>query len=87
MEVSGQLHDPAALPPGKRPLYPLVRRLGPLGRWCKWVDNIILDLREKAWGGGAVAGIHQAQKRHQLRLLMNTVSVEGGKFLDRLSDY
>jgi hypothetical protein len=28
MEVSGQLHTPAALPPGKDPLYPLDRRLG-----------------------------------------------------------
>jgi hypothetical protein len=27
MEVSGQLHNPAALPPGKEPLYPLERRL------------------------------------------------------------
>jgi len=30
MEVSGQLHSPAALPPGKRPWYPLDRRLGSL---------------------------------------------------------
>jgi hypothetical protein len=28
MEVSGQLHAPAALPPGKEPWYPLDRRLG-----------------------------------------------------------
>jgi hypothetical protein len=28
MEVSGQLHAPAALPPGKDPWYPLGRRLG-----------------------------------------------------------
>jgi hypothetical protein len=28
MEVSGQLHTPAALPQGKNPLYPLDRRLG-----------------------------------------------------------
>jgi hypothetical protein len=28
MEVSGQLHDPAALPPGKSPWYPRDRRLG-----------------------------------------------------------
>jgi hypothetical protein len=28
MEASGQLHAPAALPPGKEPLYPLDRRLG-----------------------------------------------------------
>jgi hypothetical protein len=28
MEVSGQLHVPAALPPEKKPWYPLDRRLG-----------------------------------------------------------
>jgi hypothetical protein len=28
MEVSGQLHAPAALPQGKSPWYPLNRRLG-----------------------------------------------------------
>jgi hypothetical protein len=28
MEVSGQLHAPAALPPGKEPWYPVDRRLG-----------------------------------------------------------
>jgi hypothetical protein len=28
MEVSGQLHAPVALPQGKRPWYPLDRRLG-----------------------------------------------------------
>jgi hypothetical protein len=28
MEVSGQLHAPATVPPGKEPLEPLDRRLG-----------------------------------------------------------
>jgi hypothetical protein len=28
LEVSGQLHAPAALPPGKSSRYPLYRRLG-----------------------------------------------------------
>jgi hypothetical protein len=28
MEVSGQLHAPASLPPGNSPWYPLDRRLG-----------------------------------------------------------
>jgi hypothetical protein len=28
MEVSGQLHDPDALPSGKEPRYPMNRRLG-----------------------------------------------------------
>jgi hypothetical protein len=33
MEVSGQLHAPAALPPGKQPRYTLDRKLGgPQGR-------------------------------------------------------
>jgi hypothetical protein len=30
MEVSDQLHSPAALPPKKEPFYPLDRRLGGL---------------------------------------------------------
>jgi hypothetical protein len=30
MEVSGQLHASAALPPGKEPRYPLDKRLGGL---------------------------------------------------------
>jgi hypothetical protein len=30
MELSGELHTPAALPPGKSPWYPLERRLGGL---------------------------------------------------------
>jgi hypothetical protein len=35
MEVSGQLHAQAALPPGKSPWYPLDRRLGgPQSREC-----------------------------------------------------
>jgi hypothetical protein len=33
VEVSGQLHATAALPPGKEPRYPLDRRLGGLQRW------------------------------------------------------
>jgi hypothetical protein len=31
LKVSGQLHAPAALPPGKSPWYPFYRRLG--GPW------------------------------------------------------
>jgi hypothetical protein len=38
MEVSGQLHDPAALPPGKHPRYPLDRRLGG-SQWRPWRDS------------------------------------------------
>jgi hypothetical protein len=33
MEVSGQLHVPAASPPGKEPLYPLDRRQGGPQSW------------------------------------------------------
>jgi hypothetical protein len=32
MEESGQLHAPAALPPGKEPLLPIRKRLGRLQR-------------------------------------------------------
>jgi hypothetical protein len=39
MELSGQLHAPAALPPGKEPWYPLDKRLGgpqsPSGRFLR----------------------------------------------------
>jgi len=33
MEVSGQLHEPAALSQGKNPWYPLDRRLGGPQSW------------------------------------------------------
>jgi hypothetical protein len=33
MKMSGQLHDPAALLPGKQPRYPLDRRLGGPQSW------------------------------------------------------
>jgi hypothetical protein len=33
MEMSGQFHDPAALPPGKQPRYPLYRGLGGPQSW------------------------------------------------------
>jgi hypothetical protein len=39
LEVSGQLHAPAALPPGKSPRYPFYRRLGgrtPEPIWTIW---------------------------------------------------
>jgi hypothetical protein len=40
LEVSGQLHAPAALPPGKSPRYPFYRRLGGpqsrSGRYGEW---------------------------------------------------
>jgi hypothetical protein len=40
MEVSGQLHASAALPPGKSPRYPLDRRLGGLKRYKKGFNLI-----------------------------------------------
>jgi hypothetical protein len=44
LEVSGQLHDPAALLPGKEPLYPLARRLGgPQSRFGRRGEEKILD--------------------------------------------
>jgi hypothetical protein len=43
MEGSGQLHTPAALPPGKRPRYPLERRLGgPQNRSGRRVEEKIV---------------------------------------------
>jgi hypothetical protein len=40
LEVSGQLHAPAALPPGKKPRYPLDRRLsGPQSRSGRRGEN------------------------------------------------
>jgi hypothetical protein len=42
--VSGQLHAPAALPPGKEPRYPLDRRLGgPQSRSGRFGEEKILD--------------------------------------------
>jgi hypothetical protein len=32
LKVSGQLHAPVDLPPGKSPEYPLYRRLGKIGK-------------------------------------------------------
>jgi hypothetical protein len=44
LEVSGQLHAPAALPPGKSPRYPLYRRLGgPQSRSGQHEEEKILD--------------------------------------------
>jgi hypothetical protein len=44
MEVSDQLHDPAASPPGKEPRYPLDRRLGgPQSRSGRHVEEKIVD--------------------------------------------
>jgi hypothetical protein len=38
MEVSGQLHDPAALPPEKEPLVPIGKEAGwaPEPFWTRW---------------------------------------------------
>jgi hypothetical protein len=38
MEVSGQLHAPAALPPGKKPLVPIGQEAGwaPEPFWTRW---------------------------------------------------
>jgi hypothetical protein len=42
--MSGQLHAPAALPPGKSSRYPLYRRLGgPQRRSGRYGEEIILD--------------------------------------------
>jgi hypothetical protein len=45
LEVSGQLHAPAALPPGKSPRYPFYRRLGgPQSRSGRYGDVAVLNL-------------------------------------------
>jgi hypothetical protein len=45
----------------------------PLGRlWCRWEDNIKIDLQEVAWGGG-MDWIELAQDRHRWRTLVNGV--------------
>jgi hypothetical protein len=47
MEVSGQLHTLANLPPGKEPRYPLDRRLGgPQSRFGRCGEENILALPE-----------------------------------------
>jgi hypothetical protein len=44
LEVSGELHAPAALPPGEEPRYPLDRRLGgPQSRPGRHEEEKILD--------------------------------------------
>jgi hypothetical protein len=55
MEVSGQLHAPAALPPGKSPWYPLDRRLGgPQSRSGRGVGQNLLAVgcRMQHYAGG-----------------------------------
>jgi hypothetical protein len=45
----------------------------PLGRpRCRWEDNIKMDLREVAWGGG-MDWINVAQDRDRWRALVNVV--------------
>jgi hypothetical protein len=42
--VSGQIHAPAILPPGKEPLYPLDRRLGgPQSQSGRFGEEKIID--------------------------------------------
>jgi hypothetical protein len=40
LEVSGQLHAPAALPLGKSPRYPFYRRLGGPQSWSGWYGEV-----------------------------------------------
>jgi hypothetical protein len=48
LEMSSQLHAPAALPPGKSSRYPLYRRLGgpPEPVWTTWRSNNSLPYRD-----------------------------------------
>jgi hypothetical protein len=62
----GEKRDPYRIlvgkPEGKRPLGRPRRR---------WVDNIIMYLRDRGWDG--VAWIDRAQDRDQWRAIVNTV--------------
>jgi len=49
MGVGGQRHTPAALPPGKRPWYPLYRRLGRPQDWSGQVWKISPPLGFDPW--------------------------------------
>jgi hypothetical protein len=50
MEVSGQLHAPVALSPGKRPQYALVRRLGgPQNRSSESLHLLHSDVELTVW--------------------------------------
>jgi hypothetical protein len=49
-------------PEGKRPLE---------RPWCRWEDNIRMDLTEIGWEG--VDCVHLAKDRHQWRAVVNTV--------------
>jgi hypothetical protein len=58
MEVSGKLHAPVALSPGKNPCYPLDRRLGgPQSRSGLTLNRVsVCELDSSGSGYGIVAG-------------------------------
>jgi hypothetical protein len=55
----------------------------PLGRRCRWVDNIKMDLREREWDSMDWIGV--AQDRDQWRALVNTL--EAHHFLNKFLYY
>jgi hypothetical protein len=64
MEMSGQLHAPAALPPGKEPLVP-IGQVGPravLGSAIKLTTNsgTIFSFRRKVLGESSLESTHVA---------------------------
>jgi hypothetical protein len=71
MEVSGQLHAPAALPPGKCLLYSL-DRLGETQSRSSYGGEEKNDLRETGWGGG-VDLMQLTEYRGQWQAVVNTV--------------
>jgi hypothetical protein len=72
MEVSGQLHVPASLPPGKEPLYPLDRRLG--GPYS----------RSGRGGEEKNSQLHLGSHKHGNE---SACSIKGGEFLDQMIYY
>jgi hypothetical protein len=69
MDVSGQLHVPAALPPAKDPCYPLNTRLGgPQSRSGHGDEEKIPSL--------VVDWIHLAQDRDQWRTVITVMNIQ-----------
>jgi hypothetical protein len=74
MEVSGQLHAPAALPPGKAPRYSLDRRLGgPQSRFerCEGDKNLVLP--------GIEPGPSTREKYISVKNTVHTLELEVGE--------
>jgi hypothetical protein len=69
--VSGQLHAPAALPPGKSPWYPLYRKLG-LDEMEKWKLLTLSELEPRPLSRPA-----RSQSLYRLRYPDSRVKADG----------